>query len=117
MSGGGYGLLVILFFFGAAGGIIGRMKGSSFVLWFLISFCVPFIGLACAVLYRYESRELRRQCPRCGRVTKLYDAVCVVCGEELEFPEQAIASEERMRRVGRGPRPPASASGGAGAVQ
>ncbi len=52
MSGGGYGLIVVLFFFGLAGGIVGRMKGSSFVLWFLVSFCVPFIGLACAVLYR-----------------------------------------------------------------
>ncbi|MGH2907888.1 MAG: hypothetical protein ACRDK8_01150 [Solirubrobacteraceae bacterium] len=105
MSGGGYGLLVILFFFGLAGGIVGRMKGSSFVLWFLISFCVPFIGLACAVLYRYDSRELRRQCPRCGRVTKLHDAICVVCGEELEFPDQAISSERHMRLRAGGPGP------------
>ena len=93
----GLGLLVILFFFGLAGGIVGRIKGSSFVLWFLVSFCIPFIGLACAVLYRYENRELRRQCPNCGRVLKLYDAVCVICGEELEFPETAIASEMDMR--------------------
>lgn len=99
MSGGGYGLLVILLFFGLAGGVVGRMKGSSFLVWFLVSFCMPFIGLACAVLYRYESRELRRACPRCRRVTKLYDAVCVVCGEELAFPEQAIASEERARQL------------------
>jgi hypothetical protein len=92
----GLGLLVILFFFGLAGGIIGRIKGSSFVMWFLVSFCIPFIGLLCAVLYRYENRELRRQCPSCGRVLKLYDAVCVTCGEELEFPETAIASELQM---------------------
>ena len=26
---------------------------------------------------------------------------CVVCGEELEFPEEAIASEERSRHVAR----------------
>lgn len=92
----GLGLLVILFFFGLAGGIIGRIKGSSFVMWFLVSFCIPFIGLLCAVLYRYENRELRRQCPSCGRVLKLYDAVCVTCGEELEFPDTAIASELQM---------------------
>jgi hypothetical protein len=92
----GLGLLVILFFFGLAGGIIGRIKGSSFVMWFLVSFCIPFIGLLCAVLYRYENRELRRQCPSCGRVLKLYDAVCVTCGEELEFPDTAIASELAM---------------------
>ncbi|HEY6525895.1 MAG TPA: hypothetical protein VIY10_19080 [Solirubrobacteraceae bacterium] len=89
----GMGLIVILFFFGLAGGIVGRMKGSSFVMWFLVSFCVPFIGLACAVLYRWDNRELRRQCPQCGKVIKLYDAVCVRCGEELDFPEFALASE------------------------
>lgn len=97
MSSSGLGLLVILFFFGLAGGIVGRIKGSSFVLWFLISACVPFIGLLTAVLYRYENRELRRQCPRCRRVIMLHDAVCTTCGTELEFPQQAIASEAAMR--------------------
>ncbi len=90
------GLLVILFFFGLAGGVVGRMKGSSFFIWFLISALVPFIGLACAVLYRWERRELRRQCPGCGRVIKLYDAVCTNCGAELAFPDVAIASQEDM---------------------
>jgi predicted RNA-binding Zn-ribbon protein involved in translation (DUF1610 family) len=100
MGGGtaGLGLLVILFFFGLAGGIVGRIKGSSFFMWFLVSFCVPFIGLACAVLYRYDNRELRRQCPNCGRIVKLYDAVCITCGEELEFPDEAIASEFDVQR-------------------
>jgi hypothetical protein len=97
----GMGLIVILFFFGMAGGVVGRMKGSSFFIWFLISFCIPFIGLATAVLYRYEDRELRRQCPNCERVVKLYDAVCMRCGTELEFPEVAIASEARLRNVQR----------------
>lgn len=91
MSTAGLGLLVILFCFGLAGGIVGRLKGSSFWVWFLIAFCVPFIGLLTAVLYRYENQELRRQCPRCHRVVKLHDAVCMRCGTELEFPEVAIA--------------------------
>ena len=98
MGGGGLGLLIILFFFGLAGGVVGRMKGSSFVMWFLVSFCIPFLGLLCAVFYRYENRELRRQCPSCNRVVKLYDAVCVTCGAELEFPETAIDSEWNMMR-------------------
>jgi hypothetical protein len=93
MSGYGLGLLVILFFFGLAGGLVGRAKGSSFTMWFLISFCVPFIGLLTAVLYRYDSEELRRECPRCHKVLKLYDAVCMRCGYELEFPDVAIAPE------------------------
>ena len=98
----GIGLLVILFFFGLAGGIVGRMKGSSFFMWFLVSFCIPFLGLLTAVLYRWDNRELRRQCPGCQTVVKLHDAVCVRCGEELEFPEVAIAGEAAMRgRVAR----------------
>ena len=92
------GLVVILFFFGLAGGVVGRMKGSSFVLWFLISACVPFIGLLTAIFYRWENQELRRECPSCGRIVKLHDAVCVRCGEELEFPEVAIASEMDVRQ-------------------
>jgi hypothetical protein len=99
MLGSGLGLLVILFFFGLAGGIVARIKGSSFVVWFLISFSVPFVGLLTAVFYRYENQELRRQCPRCQRVVKLYDAVCMHCGYELEFPEVAISSEARSAAV------------------
>jgi hypothetical protein len=94
----GDGLVVIMLCFGLAGGIVGRVKGSSFFLWFLISGLIPFIGLITAICYRFENEELRRQCPECGRVVKLYDAVCTRCGAELEFPEVAIASEAAMRR-------------------
>jgi hypothetical protein len=76
-----------------AGGIVGRIKGSSFFIWFLISGIVPVIGLAAALLYRWDRNELRRECPGCGRVVKLHDALCTSCGTELEFPEVAIASE------------------------
>jgi hypothetical protein len=99
MSDQGFGLLVILFFFGLAGGVIGRMKGSSFVVWFLISALVPFFGLLAAVFYRWENRELRRQCPGCGKVVMLHDAICTRCATELEFPEVAIASEAATRQA------------------
>ena len=66
-------------------------------MWFLVSLCIPFIGLICAVLYRWDDRELRRECPNCGKVVKLYDAVCVTCGAELEFPDVAIAPESVPR--------------------
>jgi hypothetical protein len=94
----GSGLLVILFSFGLAGGIVGKMKGSSFVIWFLIAGLVPFIGLLTAIFYRWENEELRRQCPGCGKVVKLHDAVCTSCGTELEFPDVALASEASLRR-------------------
>jgi ribosomal protein S27AE len=85
--------LIICLFFGLAGGIVGRIKGSSFVLWFLISALVPVLGLLAAVLYRVERDEVRRQCPRCGKIVKLYDQICMRCGEELEFPDRAIEPE------------------------
>lgn len=97
MAGAGY--VVICLAFGVAGGVIGRMKGSSFLLWFLIAGLVPILGLLAAVCYRWDNRELGRQCPRCGRVVKLYDAKCMRCGEELEFPAVAIASEAAMREA------------------
>ena len=79
--------------FGLSGGIIGKIKGSSFLLWFLISALVPFLGLMAAIAYRFERDELRRSCPTCGRVTKIYDALCTRCGTELDFPETALAPE------------------------
>jgi peptidoglycan/LPS O-acetylase OafA/YrhL len=97
VSGAGLSYIVICFFFGLAGGIVGRIKGSSFLMWFIVSACVPFIGLLTAVLYRFEDKELRRQCPRCHRVVRLHDAVCMTCGEELAFPDTAIASESAIR--------------------
>jgi hypothetical protein len=78
--------LTIALFFGLAGGFVGRTKGSSFVLWFLISAIIPVIGLAAAVLYRNDTEEPVRPCPRCGKVVKLHDALCTRCGQELEFP-------------------------------
>jgi hypothetical protein len=89
--------VVIAVCFGISGGIVGKIKGSSFWMWFLISGAVPFFGLLAAIAYRFERDELRRQCPNCGRVTKIYDAVCVRCGEELDYPEVAVQPESWQR--------------------
>ena len=87
--------IVIAICFGIAGGVVGRIKGSSFLLWFAISACVPFVGLAAALLYRWDRDELRRQCPGCGRVVKLHDALCTRCGTELDFPEGAASYSDK----------------------
>jgi hypothetical protein len=97
VAGGTY--LVIALAFGLAGGIVGRIKGSSFFIWFLISAIVPFIGLLTALLYRWDSEEVRRRCPGCGKLVKLHDAICTRCGTELEFPEEAVISEGAERRL------------------
>ena len=54
---------------------------------------MPLLGLLAALMYRYERDEVRRQCPRCGRILKLHDQVCMRCGEDLDFPETAIVPE------------------------
>jgi hypothetical protein len=85
--------LFVCLVFAITGGVVGKIKGSSFILWFLISGLLPVFGLLAAVLYRFERDEPQRQCPRCGKVLKLYDQVCMGCGEDLEFPETAIEPE------------------------
>ena len=83
-------LLVIAFFFGLAGGVVGRIKGSSFYAAGSDLGLVQLPGLLAAVFYRFESQEFRRQGPLCGHVIILHDALCVGCGEELEFPGVAL---------------------------
>jgi hypothetical protein len=79
---GGY-FLVILFFFGLATAIVGKIKGSSFFIWFLVGFCLPIVGLIGALLYRWERDEPRMRCPRCGAVLPISDQVCTRCGEDI----------------------------------
>jgi hypothetical protein len=81
--------IVIALSFALAGGFVGKLKGSSFILWFIISGTFPFIGLAAALLYRFETDEPRRQCPTCGHICMAHDALCTRCGTELDFPEES----------------------------
>lgn len=97
MAGGAFVVLALAF--GLAGGIVGKIKGSSFFIWFMISTFVPVIGLVAALAYRWDKEELRRECPGCGRVVKLHDAICTRCGTELEFPDEAIVSENMEREL------------------
>ncbi|MCA1690603.1 MAG: hypothetical protein LC720_09340 [Actinobacteria bacterium] len=91
--------LVIAFCFGVAGGLVGRHKGSSFVVWFLIAATVPFVGLLTVFFYRYETEEALRRCPNCRRATRIHDALCTRCGAELEYPEpdEVIAPDPALR--------------------
>jgi hypothetical protein len=83
--------LVIAFFCGLSAGAIGRIKGSSFVLWFLVGAALPVIGTIAALAYRWEREEPRRRCEECGNVVALHDQVCMRCGRDLDWPEEAVA--------------------------
>ncbi len=52
-------LIPILFFFGLSAGTIGKIKGGSFFLWFLVGFALPFIGTLAALLYPQRARRCR----------------------------------------------------------
>jgi len=84
--------LVILFFFGLSAGVIGKIKGGSFVLWFLVGFCLPVLGTIVAVFARRERDEPLRRCEHCGRAVKLHDQVCMTCGRDLDFPGEPVGS-------------------------
>jgi len=79
--------LVIIFFFGLGTAIIGKAKGSSFLIWFLVGAVLPILGLIAVVLYRREKDEPERQCPTCLKPVKLYVQVCPRCGTDLYLPD------------------------------
>jgi hypothetical protein len=83
--------LVIMFFFGLSAGTIGKIKGSSFFIWFLIGFGLPILGTLAAVFYRWENQELKRRCEECGNVVPLSDQVCMRCGHDLDLPSEVLA--------------------------
>ena len=82
--------VIICVFFGLAGGVIGRIKGSSFVLWFLVGFAVPILGTLAAVFHRWENQEPKRRCEECGNVVAVSDQVCMRCGRDLDFPREVL---------------------------
>ena len=85
MAGGAYVLIALTF--GVATGVIGRAKGSSFLIWFLVGAVLPVLGLIGVVLYRPETQEPERRCPTCGKPLKLYVQVCPRCGTDLYLPD------------------------------
>jgi hypothetical protein len=85
----GGALIVLMFFFGLSAGTIGKIKGASFWLWFLVGFVLPGIGTLGALLARNERFEPKRECPECGRVVALHNQVCMGCGRDLDWPDAA----------------------------
>jgi hypothetical protein len=72
---------------GLLGAVIASRRGSSFPLWFVICAVIPVLGPVAALLYRRESETPLRRCPGCGSATRIYDAMCMRCGTDLDYPE------------------------------
>ena len=80
-----------MFFSGLGAGVVGKIKGSSFAIWFLVGFALPLLGILAALLYRFDRNEPRRRCDECGAVVMLHDQVCMKCGRDMEWPDEALA--------------------------
>ncbi|MBM3666270.1 MAG: hypothetical protein FJW90_02105 [Actinobacteria bacterium] len=85
MEGGAY--IAIAISFGIATGVIGRAKGSSFLIWFAVGAVLPLLGLLAVILFRSDRNEPERRCPTCNKVVKLYVQVCPRCGTDLYLPD------------------------------
>jgi hypothetical protein len=95
-------VIILLLAFGIAAGIVGRAKGSSFFIWFLIGAVLPVIGLVAAILHRYEKDDPLRRCPRCGHVHRIEVQVCRYCGEDLFLPDpDEVRHPSELRRAAR----------------
>ncbi len=90
--------LLVALWFGVATGLVGRVRGSSFFIWFMIGAVAPVIGLFIALLYRSDRDEVRRQCPTCGNNITTHDQMCMRCGTDLDFPDFAIEPESAAAR-------------------
>ena len=88
---------VFFFFCGLSAGTIGRIKGSSFFIWFLIGFCLPVLGTIVALLWRWEQDEPLRRCEDCGAIVPVHDQVCMSCGRDLEFPDEVFTLDRSGR--------------------
>lgn len=86
---------IIAFLFGLSTGLIGRAKGSSFLIWLAVGAVIPIFGLLAVVLYRSEKEEPERRCPNCNKVLKLYVQVCPRCGTDLYLPDPSEVRQPR----------------------
>src|SRR2546429_9658399 len=63
---GGLEFVVIAVFFGLSAGVIAKIKGSSFWLWFLVGTVLPGLGTLGALLFRWERRGRPARGGGCG---------------------------------------------------
>lgn len=77
--------IVLIIFTGLSAGIIAKIRGNGFWIWFAIGFVLPFFGTVAALLYRRGSEVEKRECPECGNTIAIHDQVCMKCGRDLDW--------------------------------
>ena len=70
---------------GLSAGIVAKIRGNGFWIWFAIGFVIPFLGNIAALLYRRERDVPTRECPECGSSVAIHDQVCMRCGRDLDW--------------------------------
>ncbi len=91
----------ILFFFGLSAGVVAKLRGNGFWIWFVIGFAMPMFGTLAALFARSDRNEPRRRCDRCAEVIPVHNQVCPACGTDLPYPREILPSpaKERERRA------------------
>lgn len=77
--------LVLIICTGLSAGLVAKLRGNSFWIWFAVGFVLPLFGTVAALLYRRESEVPKRACPECGKPVAIHDQVCMKCGRDLEW--------------------------------
>ena len=83
--------IVLIIFTGLSAGVVAKIRGNSFWLWFAIGLVLPLIGTVAALLYRRGSETPKRECPECGNLVAIHDQVCMKCGRDLEWSGENFA--------------------------
>jgi uncharacterized paraquat-inducible protein A len=97
--GGAYAFFAVCCAIGA--GYIGKTRGQSFWIWFTVGLVLPMLGNLAAALSRNENDEARRLCPYCQTVCMAYQAKCMRCATELDYPaeEDILPSVNELRAL------------------
>jgi hypothetical protein len=90
--------VVLLLVFGLSAGLVARLRGNSFWIWFLIGFAMPIFGTIAALVTRSDRNEPRRRCEECGAIMPVHNQVCTHCGADLHFPDEILPSPAKAER-------------------